>query len=92
CAFSFDGFHSKIITFLTIRRKRSHRSRIDKPIAFWIKETKIERFDHNDQRYILSSKCGAFKPESTVPAVTHGSGSIMFWGSFFANGAGTEVG
>ena len=56
--------------------------------VLWSDETKIELFDHNDHRYVWMKRGEACKPKNTIPTMTHGGGSIMFWGCFAAGGTG----
>uniref|UniRef100_A0AAZ3QEV3 Transposase Tc1-like domain-containing protein n=1 Tax=Oncorhynchus tshawytscha TaxID=74940 RepID=A0AAZ3QEV3_ONCTS len=56
--------------------------------VLWSHETKIERFGHNDHRYVWRKKGEACKPKNTIPTVKHRGGSIMLWGYFAAGGTG----
>ena len=38
--------------------------------------------------FVARQECEAFNPNSTIPAVKHGGGSIMLWGCFGASGSG----
>uniref|UniRef100_A0AAZ3QKU7 Uncharacterized protein n=1 Tax=Oncorhynchus tshawytscha TaxID=74940 RepID=A0AAZ3QKU7_ONCTS len=48
----------------------------------------IQRFGHNDHRYVWRKKWEACKPKNLIPTVKHRGGSIMLCGCFAAGGTG----
>ncbi|KAG2456474.1 TCB1 transposase, partial [Polypterus senegalus] len=57
----------------------------------WSDETKIELFGMNATRHIWRKPGTAHHQANTIPAMKHGSGSIMLWGCFLAAGTGRLV-
>lgn len=59
---------------------------MDKPIAFWgtvlwLDEAEVQPCAQYDKGYVWRNKGETFKYMNTSPAVKHGGGVIMLWGS-----------
>ena len=50
--------------------------------VLWSDETKIELFVRQGKCYVWRKPNTSHHPESTIPTVKHGGGSIMLWGCF----------
>lgn len=53
--------------------------------VLWSTETKLERFEPMNQRYVWRRKNGGYTEKNTLPTVKHG-GSVMLWVCFFSSG------
>ena len=54
--------------------------------VLWTAETKIELFGHNYRYHVWRKDGEAYSPKKKVQTLKFGSGSIMIWGCFSANG------
>ena len=59
--------------------------------VLWSDEIKIERFGHQETRYVWRKPNTSHHPKNIIPTVKYGGGRIMLWGCFSSAGTGKLV-